>query len=46
MRNVEDFSYNLDAATWIMTFGYMLYGIAVLSFLYSYWDVLFSIMSD
>jgi len=46
LRNVEDFNYQLDAVTWLLTFWYILYGCLVLSFLYHYWDVLLRVMGD
>lgn len=45
-RQVEDFSYEPDAATWTLIVFYFLYGILVLTFLYHYWDTLNRVMND
>ena len=45
-RQVEDFSYEPDVATWILIVFYFLYGILVLTFLYHYSDTLNRVMSD
>lgn len=45
-RQVEDFTYMPDVATWTLIVFYFLYGILLLTFLYHYWDTLYGAMRD
>lgn len=46
LPNVEDYTYKPGVGNWMFLLFYMVYGILVLTFLYRYWNVLFSVMGD
>jgi hypothetical protein len=46
LPNVEEYAYKPGLGIWMFVLFYMIYGILVLTFLYRYWGVLFSVMGN